>query len=239
MKKFITQFNLLKYKYSIDEFGNIVNEDKKKPVKHCIDKRRPKQCPVIYLQLKPKGRMFIYLDELMAIVFLDNYKRGMNVIHLDGDNLNCNLSNLSISNGVEILRKKYNENKIWKQVSIKNIRLYYDYYICEDGRLYNSTTDNFIKPEIDSRDNKHKFGYKRYSLYTNKMDTTKEQKEYRIKIGVARLVALHFIPMQPNKNKIIFKDCNWENCNRDNLYWGDQYDVICKHKNVRRDLFTV
>lgn len=241
MKKIVKKIksidgHTLKYTYAISDLGMVYNIDKEKDVKLSFDKRRPNQGPAVYFQLYPKGRVCYKLDEVMARAFFKNYVNGSKVIHLDNDNNNCKLCNLEISDGIKILINKYGENKEWKSVRLENIKLYYDYYICEDGRLYNATTDNFIESEKDNRKDKYRNGYRRYSLYTNKMNKNLVQKEYRIKIGVARLVALHFIPKPIGKDKVIFKDSNSENCSKENLYWGDQYDVLFKNKSVSRTL---
>lgn len=190
------------------------------------DKRRPNECPGIYLQMRTDSgktkRKFMYHDELMALMFLEDYKPGMYVHHLDGNIYNCKLSNLSVDNGLKALINIHNETKEWCKVDI-GLKLYYDYYICEDGRLYNSTTDSFIKPFKDPRNK----DYLRYNLYTGKSvnDVTH--------VSVSRLVAYNFIPKPIGKDIVIFRDGDPTNCNKDNLYWGDNWDV--KNKVHQQD----
>jgi hypothetical protein len=214
--------------YIIDEDGIIYNPSSKRYVKPYNDKRRPDECPCVYLQIKTDGnkskRTFMYHDELMALTFFEKYEPGMYVHHLDGDITNCKLSNLSIDNGVKALTNIHKETKEWCKIDI-GLKLYYDYYICEDGRLYNSTTDSFIKPFKDPRNK----DYLRYNLYvTKKMDDV-------IHVAVSRLVAYHFIPKPEGKDIVIFRDGDPTNCDKENLYWGDNWDIHNKVHQQERE----
>ena len=166
----------------------------------------------------------MYHDELMALIFLEDYKPGMYVHHVDGDIYNCKLSNLSIDTGIKALENIHHETKEWCKVDI-GIKLYYDYYICEDGRLYNSTTDSFIKPFKDPRNK----DYLRFNLYVAKtVDDV-------IHVSVSRLVAYHFIPKPVGKDIVIFRDGDPTNCDKSNLYWGDNWDVNNKVHQQERE----
>lgn len=221
MKEYILLNSDLKYKYIIYENGDVYNLDTNQRIKPYKDKRRPNERPIIYLMGNDKKRIFYYQDDLVAKYFLRNYNNNMHIHHLDNNINNCDASNLCIYDGISALKNIYNEYKEWKCVNIGK-KLYYDYYICEDGRLYNASTDTFIKPFSDKRD-KCK-NYQRYNLYTNK-----SSKDI-IHIAASRLVALHFLHHEENKNIVLFHDGNYQNINKDNLYWGDNWDSLMKNK---------
>jgi hypothetical protein len=155
----------------------------------------------------------------MATLFIDGYNKSMFVHHKDGDINNCSLDNLYVNDGLTVLKDFYHETKRWKPVVIKKIKLYYDYYICEDGRLYNATTDAFVKP-FKNYSGKN-VEYLRFNLYYGK--TIHET----IHFSVSRLVALTFLQKPKDKDCIIFIDDNHSNVSVENLQWVDRWDVMC------------
>jgi len=209
----------LKYEYCVFENSDVYNYTKGKQVKPSKDKRRPNEPPIIYLRRKDGSRVFIYLDQLIAQCFMDDYKEGQYVHHIDGNKSNCTLDNLLIGDGLKLLKEAFNETKEWKLVSIPERGLYYEYYICEDGRLFNATTGAFVKPFEDKR--KGNYGNLRYNLYYGK--SSNELLHY----SASRLVALHFIQVHPpDKDQVLFKDRDHSNLHYNNLFWGDYWDSI-------------
>lgn len=230
MNEFILENDELRYHYLVKRDGNIYNMDKKmKFVKPYKDKRRPNEPPQIYMKKKDGKRVFYYHDELIASIFIPGYdKNTMHVHHLDGDPTNCSADNLYAADGLSTLRDVYKETKEWCKVDIGQ-KLYYDYYICEDGRLFNGTTSSYVEPFRDLRNRNE--NYLRYNLYIGK--TSRDVIHY----AAARLVALHFIVKPEGKDIVIYRDCNNLNVDRSNLYWGDRYDVQNKHHMYSR-IFT-
>ena len=220
----------LKFDYIIFKDGKIINKFNNKEIKPYVDPRRPEQCSIIYLKKNDNKRLCIYHDQLMCESFIKNFNNSSPIIHKDGDIFNCSLNNLYVDDGINVLKNHYNETKEWKEIKLNNIKLFYRYFICEDGRLYNASTDSFVKPFIDNRNDDNHYGYLRYNLYIGKNITD------IIHIAAARLVAEYFIPKQ-NKSYdvVIYKDGDYSNIDKSNLYWGDRYDAVMKNKeNISR-----
>ena len=56
-----------------------------------------------------------------------------------------------------------------------------------------------------------------------------------IHVAVSRLVAYHFIPKPVGKDIVIFRDGDPTNCDKSNLYWGDNWDVHNKVHQQERE----
>lgn len=227
----------LNYDYIIYENGVIFNKSSGREVKPYNDPRRPGECPGVYLQKEDGKRAFIYHDQLMAKMFIPGYEVGQPIHHLDKDVTNCSLSNLSIDFGLDALHNIHHETKKWREVDIRFLeipkvkKLYYTYFVCEDGRVYNATTDAFIKPFIDKREGNA--NYQRVNFYIGKKSTQV------IHVSVSRLVAYHFIPKPKGKDIVIFKDGNPENVSSENLYWGDRWDTVSSRRCLSRSFFEM
>lgn len=209
------EFPDLKFHYLIYENGKVLNIDKDKEIKPYKDKRRINKPPIIYLKNKDGSRVFVYLDELVSLSFMDNYDDQSYILHLDGDIDNCQLNNLVLKNPIQYIRDITHDNKEWRLIKLPEINLFYNYYISEDGVIFNGSTFSFVKPFLDKRNKE----MQRVNLYIDK-------KEF-IHMSISRLVAMHFIPNHPNdKNIVYFKDGNCSNTHYSNLSWGDRYDVI-------------
>lgn len=209
----------LKFRYIIYDTSEVFNADKGNQLKPSNDPRRPNEPPIIYFKLKNGKRSFQYLDRLIASTFCDNYTDSSYIYHKDGDVNNCRLDNIMVLTGLDILREVYKDFKIWKHINIPDIKLYYDYYVCEDGRVFNGTTGQFIVPFKDKRYGN--YDNLRYSLYYGK--SLKERLHY----GANRLVAIHFLPTKPdNKDLVLFKDRDHSNLHYSNLFWGDEWDHL-------------
>ena len=223
--------------YFIDEDGVVYNESTGRIIKPYNDPRRPGECPAIYLAKNDNKRYFIYHDQLMAKMFFKDYNIGQPVHHLDGDITNCKLSNLSIDYGIDALRNIHHETMKWCKVDItmmeipKVKKLYYDYFICEDGRVYNATTNSFVVPFKDIREGRG--NYQRVNFYIGKKSTQ------LIHVPISRLVTYHFIPKPEGKDIVIFKDGNPENASKENLYWGDRWDTISSRRGLSRTFFEI
>ena len=218
MKEYVIDRPELKYRYIVYSNGDVFNLDRGNKLKPSKDKRRPNEPPAIYLKRKDEKRFFIYQDELIASLFIEGYDpTKMSIIHLDDDVENCNLNNLYCNSGINVLKDVYHETKEWVKIDI-GVKLYYDYYICEDGRVFNGTTNAFVKPFEDKRERND--GYLRHNLYTGKSisDT--------IHFATGRLVALHFIPKPKGKDIVLYNDGDFRNVDKSNLSWGDNYDVF-------------
>lgn len=214
----------LKYVYKVFSDGTVLNETTNRYIKPSKDKRRPNECPIIYLCKKDNTREFHYHDILMARLFFQHYDGTQAVHHIDGDITNCSLDNLYVDDGVSVLRNIYHETVEWKPVNIEGVRFIYSYYVSEDGRLYNSTTDSFIVPFADGRESNK--GYLRYTLYLDKRNT--------VHVSVSRLVALHYLEKPVGKDIVIFKDGDSTNVTKSNLVWGDRWDIIAYKYNLNR-----
>lgn len=120
------------------------------------------------------------------------------------------------------LKNILNETCEWRKINPKYLLLkpVFDYYISEDGRLYNASKHMYIAPDIDNRENKGK-GYKRYVIVS--YDSKGEIK--RKKYPASKLVALHFLPHIKGKDKVLYKDGDRSNINKSNLYFGDIYMI--------------
>lgn len=216
----------LECKYAIYEDGTIINESTGRQISPTKDSRRPTEPPIVYFRKKDGKRIFRYYDDFMAEMFLPGYEKGCTVHHLDGDVTNCKLDNLCIANGIDALVNVFKDKGKWKKVNIKVLdncptdKLFYDYYICSDGRLFNGTTCSYLVPFVDPRDRNK--GYVRYNLYYGK--SSKEV----IHVSAARLVAYHFLPIIENKDKVLYIDGNPQNVDVSNLYFGDAWDALCK-----------
>lgn len=221
MKEKVIYNKDLKYHYLVRENSDVFNLDNDRYIKPSKDKRRPNEPPAIYFKRKDGTREFWYHDILIATCFIDGYNSSMYVHHKDGDVKNCELDNLYVSDGLSVLREIHHETKEWKKVVLEDTYLYYDYYICEDGRLFNATTNSFLVPFIDKRPSKAE-NYKRYNLYTSKL--IKDV----IHVSTGRLVALHFIPRPEGKNIVLYLDNDLSNVDRSNLCWGDNWDALNK-----------
>lgn len=202
----------LRYEYEVWEDSTVFNVTKHRAVKPSKDKRRPNEPPAIYLAKKDGLREFWYHPILMATMFIEGYDGSQFVHHKNGDVTDNRLCNLYVNDGKSVLKELHHETAEWKKVDIgKN--LHYDYYICEDGRLFNATTNSFIVPFKDYRNDE----YARYNLYINSKQA--------IHYSVSRLVAVHFVPKPYGKDIVIFKDRQCDNVHFSNLIWGDRWDV--------------
>ena len=220
----------LKFNYIIYEDGTIYNEDSKRYVRPFKDKRRPEEPPLIYLKTH-SGRFCIYHNELIAMMFKDDYDpKRMSIKYKDGDLMNSSFSNLVIGDGFTILKDFYGETMEWKCIN-EVYNLYYEYYISEDGRLFNGTTGQFVKPFADKRERNK--GYLRYNLYRSK-DVNDIMKK-----AASRLVAEVFIQKPDDKDIVILIDGDNNNLKKENLYWGDNYDLCCKYIEYNRELTSI
>lgn len=210
--------NLFKFEYVVFNNGDVYNLDTSTQIHPVKDKRRPHLPPTIHLMYKTGKRLCIPHDKLIAQTFIDEYIDGMFIHHKDGDINNCSSDNLFVGNGGKILREIYKEEKIWKPINIPNERLYFEYWVCEDSRVFNATTNSFIKPFIDHRDGN--YNYRRYNLYRS------VSSKDCLKVSASRLVAIHFIPKPEKKDIVLFKDLNRDNIHYSNLFWGDEYDKL-------------
>jgi len=98
------------------------------------------------------------------------------------------------------------------------IQGYENYLIYEDGRVYNTKYDRFLKPSICN-------GYLRYHLSKNGKMTN---------MFSHRLVGLHYIPNPNNHAQIDHIDRNKQNNNVNNLRWVD-----LKTQNENRDYTNI
>lgn len=205
----------LKFNYKVYSDGRIQNMSNDKFTNPYNDPRRPGECPLVYLPKNDGKRLIMYHDKFMISVFRpEDSDRA--VYHLDGDVYNCKIDNLYTGTPTDVLKDVFHSEEEWRPVNI-GVRLYYAYYICEDGRLFNSNTGSFVQPFKDPRD-----GYLRFNLYTGK--TSRDV----VHFGAARLVAIHFLKKPEDKDVVILKDNDPNNVHVDNLYWGDRYDATSK-----------
>lgn len=231
MKEYIIDRPELRFKYVVYSNGDVYNLDTNRKIKPSKDKRRPNEPAAIYFKKKDDKRFFIYHDELMARLFIEGYDPSvMSIIHLDGNVENCSVDNLFVKSGITVLREVYHETKEWVKIDI-GVKLYFDYYICEDGRVYNGTTNSFIKPFEDKRVRNE--GYLRHNFYIGKTSND------IIHFATGRLVALHFIPKPKGKDIVLYNDGDFRNVDKSNLSWGDNYDVFNRDVLAADREFTV
>lgn len=222
----------LKFQYVVCDNGDVYNKTTQKKLSPSKDPRRPEESPIIYFKTKDNKRTFQYQDELIFKAFNPEFRNtSIKPIHKDGNITNCSLDNLYYADGITLLKEYYHETKEWKKIfSIPN--LFYDYYICEDGRLFNATTNSFIQPFYDEWDKNQK--HPRYTLYIYGENKKKGTKHFRMD----KLVAENFVLKQnETKSNIIHKDGNWYNTSKENLYWGDALDMIVKEAHPE-NIFT-
>ena len=208
-----------KFNFEVHDDGTVWNSDKNTMLKALVDKRRPTEGSKIKFPLRNDKHIYMYLRELVAANFCDNYKPGMKIVHKDGDIRNCAANNLECYSPMDyILRFVKTDATEWKKVDI-GIPLLYEYYISNKGDLFNGTTFETVVPFEDLREQNH--GYLRFSIY-------KSDKKY-IHYGAGRLVAKHFLsaPKSDDGTDIVYyKDCNPKNLDYRNLVWGNRLDVI-------------
>lgn len=208
----------LKFKYTIDENAIVYNETKGTVIKPSIDKRRPNQPSAIYLKKDDGGRVYTYLENLVAERFCKGYQSGDYIHHKDNDIRNCAASNLETYDITEYINHFMDIDVTrWKRVNIGK-PLLYEYYISDNGVLFNGSTYSIVQPFKDNRSMNN--DYLRFTLYLSDGDS--------IHYSASRMVAIHFIgkPFLDKKDNVYFKDGNTQNLNYTNLAWGDRYDVI-------------
>ena len=158
----------LQFEYEIFSDGSLLNRTTGRVIKPSNDPRRPGEPPILYMQKKDGKRVFSYQDKMVAKYFLKDYEEGVTpVYHKDGDVTNCNVRNLYAGKAINVLRDVFHETCDWKHVELDGVKLYYEYYVSEDGRLFNATTGSFVEPFLDKRPDKGK-DYKRFNLYYGK-----------------------------------------------------------------------
>ena len=203
----------LKFEYCIFENSDVFNYTTGKKQKPSKDKRRPNEPPLVYFHKTNDKRTAMYLDQLVAKCFIEGFELGNFIYHKDGNPSNCALDNLLVGNGLKILRDGFGETLDWKLVNIPETKLYFEYYICEDGRLFNGTTGSYVKPFVDKRPGN--YNNLRYNLYIGK------HIDEIIHYSASRLVALHYIPVHPDdKELVLFKDRDHSNLHYSNLFLG-------------------
>ena len=212
----------LQFEYEIFSDGSLLNKTTGRIIKPSNDPRRPGEPPILYMQKKDGKRVFSYQDKMVAKYFLKDYEEGVTpVYHKDRDVTNCNVRNLYIGKAINVLRDVFHETCAWKHVELDDIKLYYEYYISEDGRLFNATTGSFVEPFLDKRPDKGR-DYKRFNLYYGK-----SSREI-IHVSAARLVAMNFLNKIDGKDLVLYRDGNRNNVSAENLYYGDNWDAVSK-----------
>ena len=203
--------------FDICDDGTVINVTKGIERKPRIDKRRPNQPSVVTFPLIGGGELYRYIEELVAEYFIEGYNPTKKILHINGDIRDCSASNLKIYSVDEYLKDIIQLDVEWKRVDI-GIELLFEYYISDDGILFNGTTFTIVKPFEDHRDPSRV--YYRYNLYLK----DKTVMHY----SVARLVAIMFLgyPEDDSKDQVYFKDDNTRNWKYTNLAWGDRYDVV-------------
>jgi hypothetical protein len=97
---------------------------------------------------------------------------------------------------------------------MKQIEKYPDYYATEEGLVFSSKTNKFLKPSYDQQ------GYARVGIYIGNYKTKT--------IKVHRLIAETFIPNNLNKKDVNHIDGNKANNNICNLEWATRSENV-KH----------
>ena len=111
-----------------------------------------------------------------------------------------------------------------KQIIVNNISTWY--YITEDGKCYNSKTDNYLKGQVN-----YKNGYLSYNITLP--DGSKKR------LYAHRLVAENYLeqPLNKNKNQVNHIDGNKLNNISDNLEWVTPKENI-RHA-IENDLSSI
>lgn len=207
------------FNFEVHDDGTVWNSDKNTQLKALVDKRRPTEGSKIKFPLTTGKHIYMYLRELVATKFCENYKPGMKIVHKDGDIRNCAASNLECYEPMDYIKKFVKSDATeWKKVDI-GIPLLYEYYVSNKGDLFNGTTFEIVLPFEDTREQNR--GYLRFSIY-------RADKKY-IHYGAARLVARHFLSAPKSDagtDTVYYKDCNPKNLDYHNLVWGNRLDVI-------------
>lgn len=222
----------LKFVYRIYEDGTIVNDEKGTEVKPYCDKRveeRPDESPTLYCPGKDGKRRSFHFDEVVAEAWFPDYTPDCHIYFKDGNAKNCAVSNLLIYTPMKYIREVLHNDRKWKKVDVGE-PLFYDYYISEDGELFNGTTYELVKPFKDSRD-----GHYRFTLYLDKTmaaknKSLKKKTQQKPKhFSVNRVVARAFLGVPQTEEKVelvYYRDGNPENNHYTNLSWGDRMDRV-------------
>lgn len=202
-------------KYLISNKGRIKNYKNQIILPEVVTKGYNKVRLNIDTSTGKRKRVGYFVHELMAVTFLENPNNCKNIIHIDGDLLNNNITNLKWDENskIETVINSNNEfhNEIWKLIDIDDTNN--EYEISNFGRVRNRISQEILKP------------YRHHNyLMTNVIINNKTIKEY-----IHILVAKSFlIDVNNGEEKIlIHKDGNKFNNKALNLEW------VSRDKNIK------
>ena len=80
---------------------------------------------------------------------------------------------------IQYLKEELHDESNWKAINPEYLSLEpaVEYYISDDGRLFNSYKRKFVMPDIDKREDKGK-GYKRYVILSYDKNGDYKRKKY-------------------------------------------------------------
>ena len=185
---------------------------------------RVNRSPRVKIRNKDGKRIYIILAKLVAITFIPNPGNKTHIIFKDRDQRNAAAENLQWASKSEWLsavkynadsegilgppKRKLEKPKDWIDPERVPVEGYPGYYITPSGVIYKK--DRIIKPV-------KKPGK---SLKARLYVKINGVRMYRF-LGLATLLAEHFIPNPRKHRNIIFKDRDNQHCVVDNIAWVD------------------
>lgn len=188
-------------------------------------KRRGKgRADRVIIQSADGVKKHVTVAKLLAGAFIPNPEGHKEVIFKDRNLNNCSIENLQWVSSFEFNSfKKRNcasdellgasyikkvKATVWIDPERIPVEGFEGYYITPSGVVYRR--HRIVRPH--TRKNK--------SLIIRIKPTGSSPKTYR-HLGLATLVAIHFLPNPRNRKHIIFKDRDHHNCHVDNIAWVD------------------
>lgn len=161
-----------------------------------------------------KGKIFrIAVAKLIALAFIANPQNHSRIIFKDRDKNNCTVGNIMWVSAGECTR--FTQHNIEsdelgrlpvchsKESDRVQLKEYPGYSITADGEAFNG---NYLLKASQSPGRAARV-------------KVKDKEGKSVRIAIAKLIALVFIPNPDKHNKIIFKDRDKNNCTVDNIQW--------------------
>lgn len=187
----------------------------------CILKSTGNRAPRVKLK-DAKGEITrVIIARLLAITFIPNPHNHPQIIFKDRDKNNCTVNNIQWVSANDFIRfvkgcaeellgpPRPKKQPDWIDPTRVPLKGYPSYYITPSGVLYKG--NRIRKPSI------RKGKAVRIRIWQNG--------GYKF-LGLATVLAEHFIPNPRNYSKIIFKDRNRHNCCVENIAWVDGQTFI-------------
>ncbi|MFT3703020.1 MAG: HNH endonuclease [Agriterribacter sp.] len=189
------------------------------------------------------NKKLITVARLVATAFISNPQGFEHVIFKDGDKRNINIENLRWLSRDDFYSRKHRNRSsdellgvtqvkktktVWIDPERIPVQGFVGYYITPSGTVYKG--NRLLKPNIR----------KGKALIIRLKPTEAGSGEYKC-LGLATLVAIHFLPNPRSHVHIIFKDRDHHHCHVDNIAWVDSqtfayYSGLFKFHTGRRKI---